>query len=265
MRRNPNPPAAAASSVAKLGSELPGKRRGITDAEFNVVCGADPADLERVSKWAEKSKLKVLDRSVAKRRILVEGTIQDIEQAFGVQLNEYDHPEHGHFRGREGEVHVPNDLAGVIEGVFGLDTRRVGQSRRRKIAGPRVKGETLKATPPIKGATHPTLASLTNQWPGTFFPPQVSQLYSYPAQFDGTGQNVAIFAFNGPPSPDPRGGYNLTALKTYFEQVLGGKTPSITDVVVQGPVTIQVLIRRRLISAATPRAKSCSTCAWSDR
>jgi kumamolisin len=60
-------------------------------------------------------------------------------------------------------------------------------------------------------------------------------LYSYPANLDGSKQNVAIFAFNGAPSPDPRGGYSLAALNTYFEQVLGGKTPTITDVVVQGP------------------------------
>ena len=60
-------------------------------------------------------------------------------------------------------------------------------------------------------------------------------MYDYPENFNGSGQNVAIFAFNGPPSPDPRGGYKLPALKAYFEKVLGGTTPSITDVVVQGP------------------------------
>ncbi|MGA3188814.1 MAG: S53 family peptidase [Bryobacteraceae bacterium] len=234
VRRNPNPPAKAVSSAAALSAELPSKRKALTKAEFNAVYGADPADLERVEAWAAKSKLKVLDPSVAKRRIMMEGTIDDIQRAFGVQLNEYEHPTQGHFRGREGDVKIPSDLAGVIEGVFGLDTRRVGQSRRRKIAGRRVSWETLKATPPAKGATHPTLATLSNQWPGTFFPPQVSELYSYPA-FDGTGQNIAIFAFNGPPSPDPQGGYSLAALNTYFEKVLGGKTPSITNVVVQGP------------------------------
>jgi kumamolisin len=59
-------------------------------------------------------------------------------------------------------------------------------------------------------------------------------LYAYPTQFNGSGQNVAIFAFNGT-SPDPRGGYKLPALQNYFEKVLGGNTPAIKDVVVQGP------------------------------
>jgi kumamolisin len=59
-------------------------------------------------------------------------------------------------------------------------------------------------------------------------------LYSYPDELTGAGQNVAIFAFNGT-SPDPRGGYKLSSLQNYFEKVLGGKTPAIKDVVVQGP------------------------------
>ena len=86
-----------------------------------------------------------------------------------------------------------------------------------------------------KGRAAKPAAATTNPWPGTFFPPQVAQLYNYPPNLDGTGQNIAIFAFNGPPSPDPHGGYTLSALKAYFEAVLGGTTPTITDVVVQGP------------------------------
>jgi kumamolisin len=235
VRRNPNPPAAAVESAAAIKTQLPGLRKALTPSEFNGIYGADPADLDQVEAWAVKAKLKVVDKSVAKRRILVEGTIGDIQQAFDVQLNEYKHPEHGQFRGRVGEIHVPNELAGVVEGVFGLDTRRVGESRRKKIEGRKASWEKLKATAPAKDGKPAALAKLSNQWPGTFFPPEVAELYAYPAQFDGTGQNIAIFSFNGPPSPDPRGGYKLSSLKTYFEQVLGGKTPVITDVVVQGP------------------------------
>ncbi len=142
VRRNPNPPAAVVSSLEVFTSKLPGERRALTNDEFNSVYGADPSDLSRVAAWAEKSKLTVLDKSVAKRRILVEGTIEDIQNAFDVQLNEYEHTEQGHFRGREGEARIPSDLAGVIQGVFGLDTRRIGQSRRKKIEGRRVSWKT---------------------------------------------------------------------------------------------------------------------------
>ena len=227
VRKNPNPPAEAVLKAEKIAKQLPGQRDQLTNDEFNSIYGADQADLETVADWAKANSLQVLNQSVPKRRLLLHGTIDAIQKAFGVQLNEYEHPQHGTFRGREGNLSVSNNLAGIITGVFGLDTRKVGHSRLRKIPGRSTPvDELLKA--------HKSGSKLTNKWPGTFFPPQVAQLYQYP-QFDGTGQNVAVFAFNGGGAPDPRGGYKLASLKTYFEQVLGGKTPSITDVVVQGP------------------------------
>ena len=42
-------------------------------------------------------------------------------------------------------------------------------------------------------------------------------------------------SFNGAPDGNPHGGYSLAALNTYFEKVLGGTTPQITNVVVSGP------------------------------
>jgi kumamolisin len=218
-RRNPHPPEATVRSLDALKTDLPGKRRYLTTEQFNSVHGADPADLEKIATWAKANRLDVLESSVPMRRVQVQGTIHDIERAFSLELNEYQHPEDGQYRGREGEVHVPSELFGVVDGVFGLDTRRVGRPRRRRSAPRSVSLETASSNP----------------FPGAFFPPQVAQLYSYPANLDGSKQNIAIFAFNGAGSPDPRGGYSLAALKTYFEQVLGGKTPTIADVVVQGP------------------------------
>jgi len=235
VRRNPNPPAEVVDKVAALTKQSPGQREHISDDEFNSIYGADPGDLEKVVNWAKDSGLKVIDQSLPQRRIKVEGTINAIQNAFNIQLNEYEHPREGHFRGREGDVHIPSDLAGVISGVYGLDTRKVGDERLRRISGRMEDWKTF--TRPAAKSVRSISASpkLKNKWPGTFFPPQLSQLYQYPADFDGSGQNIGIFAFNGGSSGDPRGGYKLASLKTYFEQVLGGKTPSITNVVVQGP------------------------------
>jgi kumamolisin len=229
-RRNPNRHARALPSLDELNAALPGNRRYFTDAEFNEAYGADPADLKKIEAWARASNLKVIEASVPKRRVLVEGTIEDISKAFGVQLNEYEHPRTGRFRGREGELFVPAEVHDLIEGVFGLDTRQVGRSRRRRCGAAPIRWDSLKpAHTPL------TRANVSNPWPGTFFPPEVATLYDYPPELDGSNENVAIFAFNGGSIGDPRGGYNLKSLKTYFEQVLGGRTPSITDVVVHGP------------------------------
>ncbi len=222
VRQNPNPPEAAVRSLDALSTDLPGKRRYLSNEQFSAVYGADPADLDKIATWAKANKLDVVETSVPMRRVQVQGAIQDVERAFSLELNEYQHPQDGQFRGREGEVHVPAELFGIVDGVFGLDTRRVGHPRRRRNTARVVALDSLKTTP-------------GNPFPGAFFPPQVAELYNYPANLDGSKQNVAIFAFNGTPSPDPRGGYSLPALQTYFERVLGGTTPTIKDVVVQGP------------------------------
>ena len=232
-RRNPAGPGTSPVAPDAATGSLPGERHYMSNEQFNSTFGAAPADLDKIAAWAQANKLKVLDTSVPKRRVLVEGTIADISKAFGVQLNEYDHPKRGRFRGRVGEIHVPADLFGIVQGVFGLDTRPVGRPRRRRGNFQPIDYETLQRN--VKGKAREVTRSVpANPFPGTFFPGDLAELYNYPADLTGAGQNVAIFAFNGD-SPDPRGGYKLAALQNYFEKFLGGKTPQIKDVVVQGP------------------------------
>jgi kumamolisin len=237
VRTNPHPPADSLRAVEGMNAELPGQRKYLGDDDFNAIYGADPADLDKVVAWVTKHKLTVVDRSVPMRRLQVEGTIGDVSAALGVELKEYEHPKLGHYRGREGEIYVPEDLSDIVTGVFGLDTRPLGHSRLRRGPMAPVEWETVMSRPtgPAKSRAAATAAVATNPFPGTFFPPQVAQLYNYPGTLNGSGENIAIFAFNGGSSGDPRGGYKLSALQTYFEKVLGGTTPSITDVVVQGP------------------------------
>ena len=235
-RQNPTEPGKSPAPLEELNKQLPAERHYLKGEEFDSTFGANPADLEKIAAWAEASKLKVLDSSVPKRRVLVEGTIRDISKAFGVQLNEYDHPDEGRFRGREGEVHVPPDLYGIVQGVFGLDTRPIGEPRLRRPNVQPVDVRNLAAakrnTARKKGAN--PAAAVANPFPGTFFPTDVAELYNYPSSLSGKNQNVAVFTFNGA-TPSKSGGYSLDALENYFDQVIGQKTPSIQDVVVQGP------------------------------
>jgi kumamolisin len=230
-------PAVAGDNRAKVderNTQLPGERQYLSGSNFDAVFGADPDDLEKIAAWAKSNKLSVLDSSVSKRRVLVQGTIGAVCKAFGTELNEYSHPERGRFRARVGSLHVPADLSGIVQGVFGVDTRPVGRPRNRRGNYKPVKVDAISS----KGsAKRRDLAAAVPNSPfqGTFFPPEVAQLYEYPQSFDGTGENVAVFAFNGGGSPDPRGGYSKSALQNYYENVLGGTTPKITDVVVQGP------------------------------
>jgi kumamolisin len=221
-RRNPAPPTAALAKNDALATQPISQRTYLTPEEFDQVYGAAPADIEAITQFAKAANLTIIDSDVSKRRVLAEGTLADIEKAFGVDLNEFDNADLGRYRGREGKIYVPQALFGIIEGVEGLDTRPAGRPRRV-----RTHFDPVDLTEKRGGG-------FVNQWPGTFFPPQVAGLYDYPTEFDGAGQNLAIFAFNGP-SRAQQGGYKLAALQTYFETVLKGVTPKITDVVVQGP------------------------------
>ena len=220
-RRNPRPSPQALQKANAIDSEPIAQRTYLTDAEYNDVYGASADDLDAIEEFAKGAGFNVVDASIPKHRVLIEGTTANIEKAFGVKLGNFEHPTLGRYRGREGEVYVPDALYPVIASVEGLDTRPIGQPRRACTY--------FDAAPPAAGA-----AALTNQWPGSFFPPEAAALYDYP-NGNGQGQNIAVFAFNGGDSPDPRGGYSDAALKTYFETVLGGTMPSITPVVVMGP------------------------------
>jgi kumamolisin len=234
VRRNPTPPGKSLALLGDMNEKLPQQRSYVTDAQFNETFGASQDDLDKVAKWAKGRGLNVIDSSIPMRRVLIKGTVANISKAFGVELNDYEHPEDGEFRGRVGEIRIPADLAGVITGVFGLDTRRVGRPRIRKGNARPVDVQDLRSATTGGPARSSGPALPTPPYPGTFFPPQVAELYNYPSNLTGSGQNVAIFAFNGT-GPDPHGGYKLASLQNYFEQILGGKAPSIKDVVVQGP------------------------------
>src|SRR5207248_1672120 len=71
-----------------------------------------------------------------------------------------------------------------------------------------------------------------------FLPTAFARLYNFPPQLDGTGQCIAILAFNGKLADtgvSVPGGYNADALSAYFHDVVKVKPPQISDVVVHGP------------------------------
>jgi kumamolisin len=121
-----------------------------------------------------------------------------MEKAFGVTLHDYEgHKHKRRFHCFEGAITLPEDVSGIIEAVLGLDARPVAQPHFRKLDA------SAQATP------QPLTA------------PQVAQLYSFPANLDGTGQTIGILELGG--------GYTDSDLQTYF-QGLGLKTPTVTAV-----------------------------------
>jgi kumamolisin len=212
-------PAAAAHrpSLEEYALAMPGQRKAYSDAEIEQMYGASPADLDAVEKFAAAYNLKVLNRSAIKRSVLLQGTIGDISRAFSVKLGVWEHQD-GNYRGRTGPISVPAELSNVVTAVFGLDNRRVGRSYRRK-------SQTI------------ALSHASSSLHG-YLPTDVARAYHFPPQLDGTGQCIAILAFNGAimdTGDVAPGGYDPKVLKNYFSKVVHVTPPKIQDHVIHGP------------------------------
>jgi len=177
------------------------KRTILSRKEFEQRHGADPDSIARVETFARQHKLTVKEKSPARRTVILSGTVTAMNEAFGVELKEYDHPT-GKYRGRTGAIHLPAELQDVVEGVFGLDNRPQAKPhfrRRRGRAGARADSVNLSYTPP-----------------------QVAALYDFPTGVDGAGECIALIELGG--------GYNTTDLSNYWSQLKLIETPAVSAV-----------------------------------
>ena len=181
------------------------KRQHLTHAEFERVHSASDEDIEKIEHFAAANGLDVVQVHPNQRRIVLSGTVAALSTAFGVHLAEYEHPK-GRFRGRTGEVTVPEDIAPLIEGVFGLDNRPQASPHFRLQRQP--EGNVV-----ARAVTH------------SFTPPQVAQLYNFPAGTTGHGQTIAIIELGG--------GFLARDLTQYFKS-LGIAKPVVKSVSVDG-------------------------------
>ena len=144
------------------------------------------------------------EANAAERRVVLSGTVANFSKAFDVELKRYEHAG-GSYRGRTGSVHLPSDLADIVQGVFGLDDRPQAKAhfqRRKQAVG-------------IRALTPDT----------SFTPTQLADLYSFPPDADGTNQCIAIVELGG--------GYQSRDLKAYFNK-LNLPHPKVSAVSVDG-------------------------------
>jgi kumamolisin len=179
------------STIEEMSALQPRERKRITQEEFAAAHGADPAEMERVEEFAHEYGLDVVEVSPAQRRLVLSGTVAAFSKAFGVSLARYKHPR-GIYRGRTGPVRVPEDLAPIIEGVFGLDNRPQARPHMRVYGGK-------------KGTARPRARGIS------YTPPQIAELYDFPVGIDGKGQCIAIIELGG--------GYRSKDLNAYFRKL----------------------------------------------
>ena len=177
--------------------------------EYASAFGAEPSSVASIYAFARENNLQVVesDDEIRRRTITLQGTTADMEKAFSVTLNDYTHPD-GDYRGRTGSVHLPAELEGIVQGVFGLDNRPQAKPhfRRRSYGVVAPKGLVADAA---------VAANIS------YTPLQVAQLYSFPQGVTGAGQTIGIVELGG--------GYLPGDLTNYF-QSLGIQPPTVIGV-----------------------------------
>ncbi|HTQ57314.1 MAG TPA: S53 family peptidase [Bryobacteraceae bacterium] len=213
-----------------------GERRFLSREEFAEHYGASQEDLDKIAAFGAKQGLTVVEASIPKRSVVLSGTAEQMGRAFAVELGRYE-SEKGAYRGREGHVHVPEDLAPIVEGVFGLDNRKMAEPQIMRV--PRAKEALTQA------AAAQAAVPLT--------PPEVAGLYQFPAT-NANGQTIGLFEFDG--------GYRLSDIQAYFNQ-LHLPAPSVTWVGVDGQTNApgmsdadgEVILDIDVAAGAAPGAK----------
>jgi len=175
----------------------------ISREEYAERFGADPADIAAVEDFATVHGLHAVQKDRGRRTVVLAGTVAQFNEAFSVDLKRVEH-DGGTYRGREGEISLPDSLADKVEAVLGLDDRPVARPhfRRHQPSGN-------------------VLWQAASKTESTSFPPnQVASVYQFPSG-DGAGETVALIELGG--------GYRTADLTAYFKS-LGIKKPTVTSV-----------------------------------
>jgi len=189
-------------SQAGLGSQPIRNRTHLSREEFESLHGASRDDLEKVTEFAIENGLRVLEVSLARRSLILSGTIAQFSRSFGVELKRFEHPsaKGRSFRGRSGSIYIPASLSQIIKAVLGQDDRPQARTHIRPI--------------------RPEQRAISS-----YSPPQVAKLYDFPAGFDGAGECIGIIELGG--------GSNEGDLTAYFQN-LGVDVPKLVAIPVDG-------------------------------
>jgi kumamolisin len=119
-----------APSAPNLEKELmSGTFQPVARENAAAVMGADPADVAAVRAFVEQYGLKVVAEKLTARTLQVQGSVAQLQAAFGVQLMKYKAPDGSQFLSHEGPISIPAALSGIVVAVLGLDQRRIAEPR----------------------------------------------------------------------------------------------------------------------------------------
>ena len=152
--------------------------RHVSRTEFADKYAASVEAFDQLRSFAAQHGLSVDEAasSLDRRTLVLTGTAAQMQQAFGVQLQQVEHAGL-HYRIHQQPVSMPQECASMVDAVLGLDTRPQAQSHLRKLKDLR---------PAAAGAQ-------------SYLPRQVAEFYSFPTdvgrhrrnhRHSGTGRRI---------------------------------------------------------------------------
>jgi subtilase family serine protease len=186
----------------------PNYRHFLTVERFTEQFGPTTDDYAKVIEFAKKYGLTITNSSINRLVLDVSGTVAQIEQAFQVNMQLYNHPvENRTFHAPDIEPSVDFDVA--IQGVSGLNDfappRPIGLNRTSLREIPR--------------------GNATGSLDGFFLGSDMRAAYYGGTALTGTGQAVGLFEF---------GPYNMSDVQNYFNLVGQPLNVPIVNVLLDG-------------------------------
>jgi kumamolisin len=239
------------------------KREYLTHEQLAEQHGASNKDLDKVEAFAQQHDLFVVHRSAAARTIELRGKLADLRAAFHADVGMYHHST-GTYRGRQGEIAVPQELAPIITGVFGFDTRpkhrAATRGRRSTPSRGEASGSSAANRAPKAASAKGSVAAAGPGGQNGVASTEFASRYKFPTRsngtkLDGTGQTIAIIELGG--------GYRTSDLKVFFNEI-GVQTATVASISVDRagdkPTTAdsadgEVMLDIEVAGAVAPNAK----------
>jgi kumamolisin len=152
----------------------------LTPAEFAAEYGPTTDDVAKVTSFLTARGLRVDDVSANRQVVDVTGSVGQLDSAFATHMGRYQQ-DGRQFYANDAAPTLPADVAGVVQGVAGLDDRAV----RHSYAVPR------NATPERRHRK-PQVTAVQG-----FTPDQLRTAYDTSSLGTGEGQTVALWEFDG--------------------------------------------------------------------
>jgi hypothetical protein len=185
----------------------PNYRHFLTVEQFTERFGPTTDDHERVASFARSSGLTVTHTAPNRLVLNVSGTVADVERAFHVTMQVYQHPtEPRTFYAPDVEPSLDSSIP--VQGVQGLSTFSLPHPVNRTFA-------------PLDTAT-PQGSALGSAPGGLYLGSDLRAAYAPGVTLDGTGQIVGLFEMQG---------YNLSDVQTTFSNAKQTLKVPITNVI----------------------------------